>query len=77
MSGPRLSLPEGSVDHEAHHPVAVVRFSAPVHESDRIVVEWNDSRSIKDGRVGVTGKVSGYWIPRDALKERFTTFLMS
>lgn len=54
-----MSFPEGGVDHEAYHPVAVVRLAALVNESDRIVVVWNDSLSIKDGRVCVTGKVSG------------------
>lgn len=71
-----MSLPEGSVDHEVHQPVAGVRFAAQVSKFERIVVVWNDSLSIKGRGVGVTGKGSGDdWsssVAQGDLKECFT-----
>lgn len=58
MGGPGFSLPEGNVDHEVHHLVAVARFTVPVNEFGTVVVEWSDSPDIKGRRVGVTVKVS-------------------
>ena len=48
------------MDHKAHHLVAIAKFIViPGNEIDTVVIKGNASPSIKDGRVGVTVKVSG------------------
>lgn len=50
----------GHVDHKVHHLVSVANFIVvPGNVLDKMVFKVNDSPNIKDGRVGVTIKVSG------------------
>ena len=48
------------MDHEVHHPVAVVKFIVvPGNELDKVVVEDNASPSIEGRRVSVAAEVAG------------------
>ena len=48
------------MDHEVHHPVAVVKFIVlPGNELDKVVVEDNASPSIEGRRVSVAVEVAG------------------
>jgi hypothetical protein len=48
------------VYHQTHHPIAITKFIViPGNKLDKVFVEGNAISSIKDGRVGITVKVTG------------------